>query len=106
MRFEWDNFSIEWVNIAAIIVDTRYQRALQAYKVRRIAGNFDAEAVGVLLVSKREGGEYVILDGQHRLAALRMVDRTHALCQVFSGLTLAREAQIYVQCNHGHAMRK
>jgi len=89
----------EWVQVDKIDVDITYQRYLSPVKVKLIADKFDKNAVGVLITSKRDSGKIVVLDGQHRLEAMRKKGIISAECKVIRGLTIEQEAEIYIFCN-------
>lgn len=97
------NQSLEWLKASDLRVDPRYQRPLDMKRVRKMARVFNADAFGVLYVSKRADGGYWLIDGQHRQALLHEIgwgDQT-AACMVFSGLTLEAEAEIFILSNSG-----
>jgi hypothetical protein len=71
-----------------------YQRATNAVQVQNIIKYFDEAKLGTLTVSVRDG-KYYIIDGAHRLSALRALNYTHALCEVLNGLTLEDEADYF-----------
>lgn len=91
----------QWIRASRIHVDHRYERSLNKRKVRTIINTFDPDAVGVLYVSKRADGEYVILDGMHRLNAILGMGwgDQKVPCYVYSDLTLADEARMFRQFN-------
>ena len=76
-----------------------YQRKLDYAKCKRIRDKYDPKLLGVLLVSEQTDGSYNILDGNHRLTALRMLGKKSASCQVLSGLTYEDEARLFAQFN-------
>lgn len=78
-------------------VDTRYQRAIRKGRVRRIVKNFRNTGFSFLTLSARDDGTFVVLDGQHRLTAIRELGwGEHPLpCVVYRGLTLEDEAEIF-----------
>lgn len=97
-------------------VDPRVQRVVDMSRVRKIARSWDDLMVGVITVSHRVPGlvsglldedakdEFVILDGQTRWNALKMVcgmDTTTCTltAQTYTGLTLKEEAAIFLQHN-------
>ena len=60
-----------------------YQRDLVAQKVSEISAAWSWIALGALVVGER-GGEFWVIDGQHRAAAAkRRSDTTHLPCVVF-----------------------
>lgn len=95
--------SLEWLKAADLRVDVRYQRPLDIKRVRRMANKFDADAFGVLYVSRRADDGLWLIDGQHRQALLHEIgwgDQT-AACLVFSGLAFEDEARIFRLSNSG-----
>src|SRR3990167_7964091 len=64
---------IEVIPLGKIEVDVQYQRRLSRGKVRQIVNNWDNRAAGSLLVSWRQNDQIVVIDGQHRLAAMRQL---------------------------------
>lgn len=85
-------------------IDYDYQRPPSEKRVRKIAANFDTEALGVIYVNQREDGSYWIIDGQRRtLATLRIRGRDYRLkCEVYH-VTLAKEKALFHRFN---AMRE
>lgn len=55
-----------------VIVDDSYQRHLSEKWAKEIARGFDPEKFGKPKVARRANGKYAIIDGQHRIAALRI----------------------------------
>lgn len=116
------SFTIETLPADVLDIDPTVQRALNMGRVRRMADNFHEAALGVLIVSARtnsflpeQGGtrkvRYVVLDGQTRLAAIRLFAGTEktkmpVTCQVFTGLTRQQEAEIFLEHNDRAAVRK
>jgi|GEM_PF-743879 len=80
----------------ADIKPTQYQQNPNFNFVDRIVNRFDAAKLGTLLVSFRDGN-YYILDGVHRLAALRKLGYTHANCLVLATTNLEQEVNCYLQ---------
>ena len=75
-----------------------YQRSTSPTQVENITNGFDEARLGTLTVSLR-GGKYYIIDGAHRLSALRNLKFTHALCEVLTGLTREQEAEYFRRQN-------
>jgi hypothetical protein len=74
--------------------DPRYQRVLNINRVRKISEAFMPAAVGVLVVSKRPDGYYII-DGQHRYHVLISKNIKTVLCLVYEGLDVEQEAMLF-----------
>lgn len=76
-------------------IDPATQRGLVEPHVTRLAANLDPELIGVLYVSKRDDGYYIV-DGQHRAEALRRAGYdgdTLVECVVFATVDKADEAK-------------
>ena len=86
--------SIERVALNEICIEP-YQRVLNNARVKRIADNFDHARVGVLLLSKRGPNSYAIVDGQHRLCAMRQLGLQEAVCIVVVGMSYEDEANYF-----------
>lgn len=70
-----------------------YQRDLVAQKVSEISAAWSWVALGALVVGER-GGEFWVIDGQHRAAAAkRRSDITHLPCVVFKTTDVKQEAR-------------
>lgn len=77
------------------------QRPLRSKKhAEWIANNFDSNLFDPLVVSYRDGVYYVI-DGQHRLYAVKKLFGNDYLveCRIMKGLTLQEEAKLFVDLN-------
>lgn len=90
--------------IDALFADHTYQRALDEFRVNKMASNYRLALVGILEVSDRGDGRYAILDGQHRWATVRnrtfdQVGATHLPCRVHTGLSVDQEAKLYHELN-------
>lgn len=65
--------------------------------------DWDPLAAGFLVVSRRNGLLHVV-DGMHRLAAMRRLKIQAAPCAVYDGLTYEREAQLFATLNTQRAV--
>jgi hypothetical protein len=82
-------------------VHASYQRHAVDSKVLQLAAKWSWVACGTILVGKR-GGEYWVIDGQHRvLAAKRRSDIKTLPCLVFKTESVAQEAQGFLDANTG-----
>lgn len=92
---------IEQLRADVLNIDHRYQRPVGRRYVSRIAREFDARLFGIVTVSQRADGSYWILDGQHRVEALKKMGKgaTMIPCEVLSGLTYQQEAHIFDKRN-------
>lgn len=76
------------------IEPSNYQRTTNHSQVKNIVKYFDEAKLGTLTVSLRDE-KYYIIDGAHRLSALRALNYSHALCEILMGLTIEDEANYF-----------
>lgn len=90
------------LTVSALIVDPNVQRTLDRNRASAMADNLDMAAIGVITVSHRGNGSYHVVDGQHRVEALRLAggDGEKIDCRVFDGLTLEDEAKLFRLLNN------
>lgn len=88
--------------VSKLIVDPNLQRNLDRQRAARIAEDLDPAAIGVITVSRRANGSYHIIDGQHRVEALRLAggDKEQVNCRVFTGLSAEDEARMFRLLNN------
>lgn len=82
------------VELARLKIDPRYQRKLNMQRVRKYAGAYDPDLMGVLVCSVRPDGVFII-DGQHRYEVARLLGLHTIRCELRIGLTLEQEANIF-----------
>lgn len=87
-------------------IDHSYQRDLMPIKVEKIVKNYNPLSIGVLSVNVRPSGEIFVLDGQHRLEAMRRVGVDTAPCKVYTGLSEKEEAEAFIGFNVNRANPK
>lgn len=92
------NKMIAWVPVELLNIK-EYQRSRQRH-VAQIAENWDDSKCNVLLVSyDEENGCFNVMDGQHRAAAARMRGIDYLVCEIFTGMTVSKEAAMFVEAN-------
>lgn len=94
--------SIEWVPISKVRTDHEVNtRPIDFNWVDRHVSTFDPDKLGVPILSARDDGTYVVLDGQNRLEVCRRVGWGDQMieCRVFRGLTKAQEAVLFLGHN-------
>jgi hypothetical protein len=103
---ELSTHSTEWVTIDEMD-RAPFQRPLDERRAESIGADLNPDAFGVITLSRRPNGRYVILDGQHRVQALRSIgwNGQKIECHVFTGLTPAAEAQRFIQLNNFKGLR-
>jgi hypothetical protein len=96
------NPKVENVAVSTLIIDPRVQRPLDKRRVSKIAAELNMDALGVITVSRRDNGDNAVIDGQHRVEALREAGHGGgtAACRVFADLTLPEEADMFRLLNN------
>lgn len=103
------NYVVEEIKVSDLDIDRRVQReGLKKKKVENMVRRYNPDALGVIHVSRRKTengalvGNYVI-DGWHRMETVRIVTENAGtiVCHVYEGLTVADEAQMFLDLNYG-----
>lgn len=91
---------LRWVRLEDMRVSPLAQRDLNQSRVNKIAADFDLEQIGTPTVNERQGHFYVI-DGQHRIEALREIGwgDQQIQCWTYVGLTEEDEAEKFLKLN-------
>lgn len=92
---------LQWIPLDQMKINLLAQRELNQARVDHLAASFDLEQIGVPTVSHRDGS-YWIIDGQHRMEALRACGfhDEKVQCWVYEGLTSEREAELFLKLNN------
>lgn len=79
--FPQDEYPVRWIPVSECeVVHTGAQRTEDARNVKRIAENFNPDMFGVITVANKNGiNRYHVIDGQHRIAALKLMGYTDQL---------------------------
>lgn len=88
----------DYVEIDLIDIEPEYQRPLREAFARGMAAAWDDDAAGVLYLAAL-GGRYVVLDGQHRLAAMRLLGLNLAPARIYPDTDKQRRAQLFAIFN-------
>jgi hypothetical protein len=101
---------VEWLDADSLEVTPEAQRKFDPAWAARLARDFDPDAVGVPCVAEIKQGKTVkryILDGQHRVHALREALGAGQMiqCEVIRAVTLQRAARIFVLRNTQRSVR-
>lgn len=95
--------AIEWLALSTIASDHRVNtRPVDtAWVDQKVREGFDPARLGVPIVSRRADGTCVWLDGQNRGELIRRAGWSDqkVQCRVFTGLTLAQEAELFLGHN-------
>lgn len=93
---------IEQIAPEKVSVDQTVQRTLDGRRANGIVGALRRDAIGVPTISRRTGGALIVLDGQHRLEALRIAGYGSEPIdmKVFDGLAVEEEAELFRLLNN------
>jgi len=91
-----------WLLVSELeMAPTQWGRPLRGGDVRAIAHNFDPDKLGAIAIWSRPNlpigrGRFVILDGQHRVAGVRLIGYTdqRVPCLVYENLTMETAAEL------------
>ena len=89
----WQGMKLRIVIVNDLQID-KYQRPIKAKRVHNIAKKFDPIKAGVILVSERDSIHYLI-DGNHRVSAMRIVGIRECPAILLQGLTREQEAEYF-----------
>lgn len=91
---------LRWIPLEKMKVSPLGQRDLNPARVDRLAATFDLEQLGTPTVNLRDG-HYYIVDGQHRVEALREIGwgDQQIQCWTYEGLSEQEEAEKFLQIN-------
>ena len=87
------------INSAFLEIPAEYQRKLQMSKVKQMVAEFNGIVVNPPKVSYRDG-RYIVIDGQHTIVGLKVLNGGEDLsivCRVYTGLTKEEEALVFAQ---------
>lgn len=98
---------IAWLKIDDLDYDPEIQRPTDEKRADRIAADFDPDKFGVIAVWKRDDDHYVVVDGMHRVTALRAMgwNGQKIPCSVFEGISKAEAARLFLGRNDARSVR-
>lgn len=95
------NAHLRWIPIADMrVARGTGQRELNVAKASKIAAALDPERLGAPTVNLREG-HWWLIDGQHRVEAMKMIgwEDQQIQCWSYEGLSEAEEAELFLSLN-------
>lgn len=100
-RLKADASVTKWIPLNELSVDSTVQRPLDETRAERMAEALDLSLLGVIEVSARGNGSHHVMDGQHRVTALRLAGYHSELveCKVHNGLGESDEAARFIGLN-------
>ena len=100
---KYQEYLIDILPIKDLLID-KYQSSINPLRIKRIVRYFDKEQLQPIDVSLRDN-KYYIVDGQHRVAALKMLSIKEVLAKVHFYLTYEKEAKLYYELNNPQSRR-
>jgi hypothetical protein len=97
-------FTTEMLPVKELEIDPKIQREFHSpRKVEDIIKRFNPAALGIVTISRRNRVSNIIIDGWHRWSAVRALTDNNGemLCNVFEGLSIEEEAQLFLDLNAG-----
>ena len=93
-----------WVDKRCLVIDTRYQRSIDTKASRRLIARMTKDFSWVkcmpLLITSNGDGTYCVIDGQHKLEAVKPLDEiTELPCYLVEEMTLQQQALTFVDIN-------
>jgi hypothetical protein len=93
---------LRWVPLTQMRVNPQAQRDLNRARVAQLAASFSTEQMGAPVVSHR-GGWFYLIDGQHRIEAVKLWfgswENQQVQCWCYEGLTEEQEAELFLTLN-------
>lgn len=92
---------LQWVEIAAIVVDDRYQRPINVkgwQTIAKIAASFSWACFTPVQLAPIEGGKFAVIDGQHRVHAALLCGLTSVPANVVP-IAVTDQAKAFIQVN-------
>lgn len=92
---------LQWLSLGALRIDRSYQRDVLENgraTIRRIVESFHWSKFGQLVVARRPGGIYAIVDGQHRAIACAVLGIVSVPCIVIA-CSIEEEADAFAAIN-------
>jgi hypothetical protein len=108
IRFHTKSKLTSMVKPDELKVDMSYQRSVSPDRVSSIAKNFNQQALGIVTLSIRENGELYIIDGQHRIEALKKMGKGNIQINavVLFDLSIQDEANLFLIMNDNRTKPK
>jgi ParB-like nuclease domain len=94
---------MDWLPVNDLVVDSEYQRDANSKKslalIRRLAEGFSWRRFQPLTVALRADAKWAVVDGQHRLAAARLIGLDRLPCYIVDAEAVSVQAESFVAVN-------
>jgi len=91
-----DEHILMWLAVSDLTPWAKCQRRLDTKRAQKIADDFDSDKFGIPVVMHRDAA-WLIIDGQHRIAALHLLgwDDQRVQCQVYENISDEEAAKVF-----------
>lgn len=91
---------IIWLSVRELLPHPKVQRTFSEAWAKEIADTLDPDKIDIIAVV-RDRGHYYVVDGQHRVAAVKMAlgEDQRVQCQVFDDADTAKAADVFLGRN-------
>ena len=92
--------------LSSLEVDVPYLQNIMESHAKMLAEHWDERLFDPLTVSLRDG-KYYVIDGRHRMAALKLLNIEDAFvqCTLYQGLTVQEEAELTYRIHRARPLR-
>lgn len=97
--------SYKYLQLDSLSTEVYQRTVMDTLHIKRIINNYDPNQIGTIIVSYRDG-RYNVIDGQHRVLALKTLGQHGVMANVFEGLTLEEEAKYFNAFNSANGESK
>lgn len=106
MTATFDKHTAQLLPLLSLEPHPKIQRAFIAARAKKFAEAFDRDIFGALIVVRRRGNTYWIVDGQHRWAAAKeaLGEKAVVPCQIYD-VPENRQAQLFLGVNDAKPVR-
>lgn len=105
MKRTKSNVRFEQVNITEI-KSAEYQRPINAGHVQEMTRTYNKRNFDPIVVSEREDGTLVLIDGQHRVTMCKALGIKAVMARIVTGLSTEEEAALFLDLNGFSGQRR
>lgn len=87
------------LSIKNLKTDMSYQSPVKEAQVKKIVRDFEPNKLHTIVVNRRDNGLFYVIDGQHRVEALKRLGILSIEAAIHNGLTVEQEAEMYLGIN-------
>lgn len=100
MKINREQWGVEiFLSVDLLRVDRNTQRELRENHIKMIVKEFNVVDFGRIIISKRNDGNYYIIDGQHRVEAVKRLEIKEVPCILIKNKTDIEDAGTFLAIN-------